>query len=332
MADLQCNYMGMALRSPLIASSSGLTDNFQNLKRFEEYGAGAVVLKSLFEEEIRLEKESKLSQMSSPGFLYPETLEFYDYLDDAEHESTQKYLDLIQKSKKELSIPVIPSINCVTANHWTFFPKQLQEAGADAIELNVFIMPSDLNRTRDDNENTYFEIIKEVRKQVTIPVALKVSSYFSDLAIMLKRFSDSGINALVLFNRFYSPDIDIDTLEVTNGSVLSSPGDYINPLRWIVIMRNLVDCDLAASTGIYDGKTMIKLLLGGANAVQVTSAFYKNGVDYVSVMLKELKEWMDIKGYKRIDDFRGLLSHTVTGNPAAFQRVQFMKYFRGYQK
>lgn len=332
MADIQCSYMGLNLRSPLIASSSGLTDNFQNLKRLEEYGVGAVVLKSLFEEEIVLEKEANLSQMSSPGVSYPETLEFYDYLDTVEHESTQKYLDLIYKAKKELSIPVIPSINCVTANQWTYFPKQLQEAGADAIELNIFIMPSDLNTTRADNEKTYFEIITEVKKQVTIPVALKISSYFSDLAIMLKRFCDSGIDSLVLFNRFYSPDIDIDTLEVTSGNVLSNQADFVNSLRWIVIMRNLVSCDLAASTGVHDGRTMIKMLLGGATAVQVTSAFYKNGIDYASTMLKDLTTWMDSKKYNKIDDFRGLLSQFETGNPSAFQRVQFMKYFRGYQK
>ena len=332
MGNLNTKYMGLDLQSPLIAASSGLTDNLDNIKRFQDFGVGAVVLKSLFEEEIRIEKEARLSQMSSGGFIYPETLEFYDYHDDAENESSHKYLELIQKVKKDLSIPVIPSINCVTSEQWTYFPKQLQEAGADAIELNIFIMPSDLNRSWAENEKTYFEIISEVKKQVTIPVALKISYYFSDLAIMIKRFSESGIDALVMFNRFYSPDIDIDTLEITNGSVLSSQSDFVNSLRWIAILHNHVRCDLAASTGVYDGRTMIKMLLAGATVVQAASTFYKNGVDYAAVMLNELKDWMNSKKFKTIDDFRGMMSNKETGNPAAFQRVQFMKYFRGYRQ
>jgi dihydroorotate dehydrogenase (fumarate) len=332
MANLQTKYMGLELKSPLIAASSGLTDNFQNIKRFQDFGVGAIILKSLFEEEIRIEKKAQLSQMSSSAFLYPETLEFYDYLDGSENESTQRYLDLIYKAKRELTIPVIPSINCVTSEQWTHFPKQLQEAGADAIELNVFILPSDFKRTRLENEKTYFDIITEVKKQVSIPISLKVSYYFSDLAIMLKKFSDAGIDALVLFNRFYSPDIDIDAMEVTNGSVLSNQGDFVNSLRWIAILYNHIKCDLAASTGVHDGKTMIKMLLAGATVVQTASAFYKNGMDYASTMLNELNEWMDSKGFKTIEEFRGMMSQPETGNPAAFQRVQFMKYFRGYQK
>jgi dihydroorotate dehydrogenase (fumarate) len=324
--------MGLNLRSPLIAASSGLTDNFQNIKRFQEYGVGAVVLKSLFEEEIRIEKNARLSQMNSSSFLYPETIDFYDYLDGSENESTQKYLDLVFKIKKELSIPVIPSINCVTSEQWTHFPKQLQEAGADAIELNIFIMPSDFNRNGAQNEKTYFEIISEVKKQVSIPVALKVSYYFSDLAITMKKFSDAGADSLVLFNRFYSPDIDIDAMEVTNGSVLSGQGDFVNSLRWIAILHNHLSCDLAASTGVHDGTTLIKMLLAGASAVQVASAFYKNGIDYSAVMLQDLTTWMNAKGYKTIKEFKGLMSQPETGNPAAFQRVQFMKYFRAYSR
>ena len=332
MADLDVSYMGLKLKSPLVAASSGLTDNLDNLKRFEEHGVGAVVLKSLFEEEIRLEKEAKLSQMSSSAFIYPETLEFYDYHSDASNESTFKYIELVQKAKKMLSIPVIPSINCVTSEQWTYFPKQLEEAGADALELNIFIMPSDIKKSGADNEKTYFEIISEVKKTISIPVALKISYYFSDFAVILKRFADAGISALVLINRFYSPDIDIDAMEMTNGSVLSSPNDFVNPLRWIAIMRNQITCDLAASTGIHDGKTMIKMILGGATVVQAATTFYKNGVDYAAVMLKELSDWMDIKDFKTIEDFKGMMSQPETGNPAAFQRVQFMKYFRGYQK
>ncbi|MBE0655697.1 MAG: dihydroorotate dehydrogenase-like protein [Bacteroidales bacterium] len=332
MADLSTHYMGLNLKSPLIAASSGLTDNIANLKRFEEFGAGAVVLKSLFEEEIIVEKEARMAKMSSSSFIYPETLEFYDYNEDADNESTLKYLELVREASKKLHIPVIPSINCVTADQWTFFPRELELAGADAIELNIFVMPSDLKRNKNENEKVYFDIVNEITKQVKIPVSLKISFYFSDLAIMIKKLSETEIKGIVLFNRFYSPDIDVDSMEVTAASVLSNPGDLTNALRWIAIMHNHVSCDLAASTGIHTGKDMVKLILAGASAVQVASAFYKNGVDYTAVMLKELDTWMNAKGYASISDFKGIMSQHETENPAAFQRVQFMKYFRGHQR
>jgi len=329
MADISVKYLGLDLRTPLIAASSGLTDNIDNLKRFEKHGAGAVVLKSLFEEEIRLEKDASLSKMSSSGFIYPESMEFYDYLDGADNESTFRYLDLIREAKKKISIPVTPSINCVTAEQWTEFPKLMQDAGADALELNIFIIPSDLNRTKFDNEKVYFDIVKEVKKQVSIPISLKVSFYFSDLALMLKKLSETGISGLVLFNRFYSPDFDIDNMEITSASVLSSPGDFSPSLRWLAIMREHVSCDLASSGGVHDGNTLIKMILAGANAVQVASAFYKNGIDYGDEIIDALQAWMKKNKYKNIDEFRSLMSQRETSNPAVFQRVQFMKYFRG---
>lgn len=330
MADLSTTYMGLELPSPLIAASSGLTDNLENLKRFEKFGVGAVVLKSLFEEEILLEKKAKLKKMTSSGFIYPETLDFYDYNDDSDHESTIQYLELVKKASSKLKIPIIPSINCVTADQWTFFPKELELAGADALELNVFIMPSDLSRSKSENEKVYFDIIKAVTGQVKIPVSLKISFYFSDLAIMIRKLSKTAIKGLVLFNRFYSPDIDIDTMEVTAASVLSAPGDISTSLRWIAIMYDHVSCDLSASTGVHTGRDMVKMILAGASAVQVASAFYRNGTDYAVTLIKELEEWMDQKGYKSIADFKANMSQHETANPAAFQRVQFMKYFRGH--
>jgi len=331
MANLSVNYMGLNLRSPLIASSSGLTDNIDALIRFEKNGIGAVVLKSIFEEEIRTEKEAFLAGMRTGGLIYPETTEFYDYHEDSENEITYRYLKLVREARKKLSIPVIPSINCVTSEQWTFFPRELELAGADAIELNMFIMPSDIKRTKEETEKIYFDVIKEVTSQLKIPVALKVSYYFSELATILKRFSESGIRGLVLFNRFYSPDIDIDSLKVTSAGVLSNPGDFTTSLRWIGIMKDHVSCDLAASTGIHDGQSMIKMILAGAKAAQVATAFYRNGIEYCAEMLEVLKNWMNKKGFKKIDDFLGIMSQQETSDPAAFQRVQFMKYFRGVQ-
>jgi dihydroorotate dehydrogenase (fumarate) len=329
MTNLTTKYMGLTLRNPLIAGSSGMTDNKENILKFEKHGIGAVVLKSLFEEEIIVEKQSNLGRMGSGGFLYPEMVEFYEY-EEGPKESTMEYLDLIRDLKKSSGIPVIASINCITARQWTHFPKEMESAGADAIELNLFILPSDMNRSADDNEKIYFQIIDEVVKQVKIPVAVKISYYFSNLATIIKRLSETNISAIVLFNRFYSPDFDVDSFDITSGNVLSSPGDLAISLRWIAIMAERVSCDLAASTGVHDGSAFIKQLLAGAKAVQITSALYKYGPEHIARMLDDLKTWMEKHKFSSIDQFRGKMSQSKSSNPASYERVQFMRYFRGY--
>ena len=331
MSNLSTSFAGLKLKNPIIIASSGLTGSVREIKELEESGSAAVVLKSLFEEEIIKEMQASYSSMSSEGFIYPETLEYYNYL-DTQKESTTAYLDLIAKAKNEVSIPVIASINCITASQWTYFPKQIERSGADALELNIFILPSDLNRTAGENEKVYYAIIKEVLEQVKIPVIVKLSYYFSNLAAFLHDISGTGIQGLVLFNRFYNPDIDLNTLEITSGAVLSNPSDLFLSLRWIAIMAERVQCDLAASTGVHDGKALIKQLLAGAHAVELASTVYKNGYAQIGEILKELEEWMQIKGYNAVGDFRGKLSQAKSTNPAAFERVQFMKYFRGYRK
>ncbi|HEC43348.1 MAG TPA: dihydroorotate dehydrogenase-like protein [Bacteroides sp.] len=329
MADLSVEYMGLQLRNPIIVGSSGLTDKTESIRNLEQNGAAAIILKSMFEEEIILEKQASIGQMQSGGTLYPETLDFYQY-EDAPRESTTEYLDMLRKVKSEVSIPVIPSINCMTARQWTWFPKELESAGADALELNLFILPSDIKRSVEENEKVYFDIIAEVADRIKIPVALKISYYFSNLASMIMKLSETSIKGLVLFNRFYSPDIDIDKFEITSGSVLSSPGDLSLSMRWIAIMAERVKCDLAASTGIHDGTAVIKQLLAGADAVQVVSALYRHGGERIAEMLHDLETWMDKNNFKSIEDFKGKLSQSKSDNPAAYERVQFMKYFRGY--
>ena len=329
MTNLSTKYMGLDLRNPLIAGSSGMTDNKENVLKFEKCGIGAVVLKSLFEEEIIIEKKSNLNRMGSGGFLYPETVEFYEY-EEGPKESTMEYLELIRDLKKSTSIPVIASINCITAKQWIHFPKEIENAGADGIELNLFILPSDLNRSAEENEKIYFQIIDEVVRQVKIPVAVKISYYFSNLATMIKHLSETKISGIVLFNRFYSPDFDIDTFDLTSGNVLSSPGDLAISLRWISIMAERVSCDLAASTGVHDGNAFIKQLLAGAKAVQITSALYKYGAEHIEKMLADLGAWMDKHKFTSIDQFRGKMSQSKSTNPASYERVQFMRYFRGY--
>lgn len=326
MVDLSTQYLGMKLKNPVIAGSSGLTNSVKSIQDLEESGAGAVVLKSIFEEEIAFEYEDILKEASEEGV----NLDQFDYYDfHIKGEKLDKYTTLIEESKKSVSIPVIASINCVYSHEWTSFAKQLQAAGADALELNMFFLPSEFDRTSAEKEKAYFQIIEKVQKEITIPIALKISYYFSNLGPMIQKLSETGIAGLVLFNRFYSPDFDIDKMEVVSSNVLSDPSDLPISLRWIAIMAERVSCDLAASTGVHDGTALIKQILAGANAVQVASTLYKNGKGQIAEMLNTLEGWMNKKSYSSLSDFSGKMSQAKSSNPAAYERVQFMKYFGG---
>jgi dihydroorotate dehydrogenase (fumarate) len=327
MADLHTKYLGLQLKNPIVAASSGLTNSLKDIKEFEENGAGAVVLKSVFEEEIRIHLERDQEAMAKESFIYPETLEFYeDFVSD---DSLTSYLGMIREAKKVVSIPIIASINCITAEKWPFYAQYLQDAGADALELNVFMMPSDFDKTCDEKEKNYFQIVEEVKKYTRIPVSLKISFYSNNLGTLIQELSYSGIEGLVLFNRFYSPDIDIHNVKLLSTNVLSHPSEISMPLRWIGIMSDRVGCDLAASTGIHNGTGVIKQLLAGAKVVQMASAIYRNGKSYIHTVLKDLETWMEQKGYENLNDFRGLLNTKKTDNPAAYYRMQFMKFFAG---
>jgi len=326
MVDLSTNYMGLSLKNPIIAGSSGLSGSVKGVKELEQGGAGAVVLKSVFEEEIVHEMDDVLKEAASRG-LNMDQFDYYDY--EIKGENLDKCTALIKESKQAVSIPVIASINCTYSHEWTYYAKNLQAAGADALELNMFFLPTDLSRSAEETERAYFEIVEKVKKEVSIPVALKISYYFSCLGSMIQKLSSQGVSALVLFNRFYSPDFDIEKLEVVPTNVLSTPGELPVSLRWIALMSQKVDCDLAASTGVHDGRALIKQLLAGAKAVQVASALYRNGKDHLGKMLGELEEWMNRHGYGKLDDFRGKMSQEKSGNPAVYERVQFMKYFGG---
>ena len=324
MVDLTTRYMGLTLKNPIIIASSGLTGNVENIKKLEANGAGAVVLKSIFEEEIMMEYNHMMNQMDK----FESDYEYFDYYDyKIKEENVSNYLKLIKEAKASVSIPVIASVNCVSAHEWTYFAKKIEEAGADALELNAFILPSDPERTSEDNEKVYFELVEKVRNEISIPVALKMSYYFSSLAQSIKKLSETGLKGIVLFNRFYSPDFDIETLKVTSSHVFSAQSDQVMPLRWISIMAEKVSCDLAASTGIHEGKDVVKMLLAGASAVQVASAIYKNGAEYVQTMIKELEDWMNRHNYLNIEQFKGKMSQAKNENGAHYERVQFMRYF-----
>ena len=328
MADLTTKYLGLTLNNPIIVASSGLTDSVEKIKELERNGAGAVVLKSLFEEQILREAEYRRKKAEQNGMMYAEFSETFDYIDlHIKEKELNHYLELISKAKKEVMIPVIASVNCVTAHEWTTFAKDLEKAGADALELNIFIMPFNLDKDCHEVDKMYYEILEKVKKEINIPVAVKVSQYFSNLGFVIKTLAEKGADGVVLFNRFASPDIDIESVKVTHANIYSTPEEVHNSLRWIGILGKRVDCDLVASNGVHDGETVIKLILAGASAVQVASAIYKNGPEYILEMKKTLDSWMDKKGFLYIDQFKGKLSQEKSENPEIFERIQFMKYF-----
>lgn len=326
MINLECNYMGLKLRNPLIVGSSGLTNALENIVEIERNGAGAVVLKSLFEEQIHHATGSGVSRGTA---LYQEPEEYIRNF--SRPDDLNGYLDLIRKAKKSVKIPVIGSINCISDAGWVSYAKKMEEAGADGLELNISVSPSDIEKESADNEKTYFSITEKILKEVSIPVAVKVSYYFSNLAKTLTVLSQTGIKSLVLFNRFYSPDFDIEREEVKTTFVFSAPSDIAISLRWIAMLSPLVKCELCASTGVHDGAGLVKQLLAGARAVQIASVLYKKGFKEIASLIDYLENWMDRHGYRSIDDFRGKLAGSAAGNPAPDERVQFMKHFSGIE-
>lgn len=328
MADLSTNYMGFKLKNPVIAGSSGLTNSIEHFQELEKHGAAAIVMKSLFEEQIMHEINKSVTHGSEMGdFYYPEA---EDYIDAYTREKdVSDYLQLIEDGKKKVSIPLIASINCVSALEWVSFAKRIEDAGADGLELNIFVLPSDTKHDGTQNEQIYFDIVTEVMRQVSIPVAVKISYYFSSLAKTALKLSWTGIAGMVLFNRFFSPDIDIKNFKVIPTNVFSSKEEIAMSLRWVAMLSDRLHCDIAASTGVHDGEGVVKQLLAGAKAVQIATTLYKNGFGEIEKMNTFLNDWMDENGFAKTEDFIGKLSVKSAENPAAYERVQFMKHFAG---
>ena len=323
--DLSTNYLGLNLKNPFIVGSSGLSSDIADLKEMEKYGAGAIVLKSLFEEDILMEMKENLNQMSRPANIYPEIFDAFDF--STIEDSVSKYLFLIEEAKKSLSTPIIASVNCIDSNEWTSFAKRIQDAGADALELNIFITPTDMERTSAETEQIYFDIIEKVKKEINIPISVKISYFFTNLANTVQRLSQSGVAGIVLFNKFYQSDVNIDNLSIVPAPLFSSPSDLYQTMRWIAITSSSAACDLAASTGAHDGKSFIKLLLTGAKAVQFTSTLYTRGIPYIATILDDLKSWMEKHSFNSIKEFNGKLSADKNKDQGAFLRVQFMKHY-----
>ncbi len=327
MADLSTTYMGLELKNPLIVGSSELTNKPEKVKKLADAGAGAVVLKSLFEEQIMMEVDAQRVNNMYGSFSDVENyVAFYTRKHDLD-----EYLSLIKDSKASVDIPVIASINCISASEWVDFATRIQNAGADALELNMFIMPNDPSFDGADIEKIYFEVVDKIEQNIEIPVALKMGTYFSGLAKSFIELSKTSISAMVLFNRFYSPDVNLDKETIKAANVFSNPDDFSNSLRWIGILSDQVECDLSASTGAHDGHTILKNLLVGAKATHVVSTIYKNSNNQIKKMLEEIEKWMDEKGYQTLDDFRGKLSQSRIKQPMMYERAQFMKYYSNYR-
>jgi len=324
--DLHTTYLGLELKNPIIAGSSGLTGTLESIKKLEESGVAAVVLKSIFEEEILLDVSQQIKEAEKDPMIYSGLSETLDYIDlHIREDNLGKYLQQIRDAKKELSIPVIASINCVSNEDWIHFTRKMEEAGADALELNIFLNPADFSNK--EFEKSYFRIIEKVLATVKIPVAIKVSKYFTRMGLSLKALSETGISAMVLFNRFYTPDIDIEKMELAAANMFSTPKEQHETLRWIAIMSERVNCELAASTGIHKGEDVIKMLLAGATAVQVVSTLYKNGPEQIQKILTKINAWMSDKGFDSLEQFRGKVAGGYGDDPSSFERMQFMKHF-----
>ncbi len=325
MNDLSTKYLGLELKNPIIVGSCGFTSSVAKIKELADNQAGAIVLKSLFEEQIQAEYSANLESYNAD---YPGATDYIrEYTRGNEVET---YLKLIAEAKKAVDIPIIASINCVSSAEWVSFAKSVENEGADAIELNVSLLPSNPKLTSGDNEKKYVEIIHSVGELVSIPIALKMSHYSAALAGLIQKLSwIEKIGGFVLFSRYYTPDIDIEKMLVKSADMLSSPGEAGNPLRWVALMYGQIDKDLVAATGVHDSEGLIKQLLAGATAVQVVSTIYKNGAGRIPTMLAGLEEWMTRKSYTSLADFRGKLSYEKAADAAVFERTQFMKYYGG---
>jgi dihydroorotate dehydrogenase (fumarate) len=322
--DLTTTYLGMNLKNPIVPSASPLSKDIGRIKEMEDAGAAAVVLYSLFEEQITHEAMELYYHTVTHSESFAEAI---TYFPEAEyyHVGPEEYLEHIKKAKETVGIPVIASLNGVTPGGWTEYAKKIEQAGADALELNVYMLATDVNKSSHDIENIYIDILKLVKSTVKIPVTMKLSPYFSSLAGFAKKLDDSGADGLLLFNRFYQPDIDLETLEVTPNVLFSNPQSMRLPLRWIAILYGRVKADLAATSGIYSAEDVIKMMMVGAKITQMFAALHQYGIGHIRSVLRDIKTWMIDHEYESLDQMRGSMSHQSAANPAAFERANYMR-------
>jgi dihydroorotate dehydrogenase (fumarate) len=328
--DLATSYMGLRLRNPLIASSSPLNGDPAVLRALEDHGAGAVVLPSLFEEQIEAERRELEARTCVPAVGFAEAQSYFPRYDGYGF-GTERYLDLVRRAKASLAIPVIASLNCVNAGGWVGYARAVEEAGADAIELNIYLIPSDPALDGRQVERRYLAILAAVKSAVSIPVAVKMDPWFSAPGDMARALAEGGADALVLFNRFYQPDIDIVTLRLTADIELSTPYDIRLPLLWISLLRGGVRASLAASSGVESADEVYKYLLAGADAVMTTSALLRHGVTHMRVLVDGLSALLAARGVERLDEVRGRMSRERRPEAAALERANYIHILQSYR-
>ncbi|QZT37277.1 dihydroorotate dehydrogenase-like protein [Halosquirtibacter xylanolyticus] len=325
MAKLSCSYMGLDLKSPFVVASSGLTQSIDKIKEFETNGASAVIIKSLFEEQIRNEAYH-ISQKEAHNTSYPEAIEYIQ--EYTRKNSLEKHLNIISEAKKAVNIPVIASLSCISNKEWEDIAKKVESAGADAIEINAFIIPTSRTETSEEIEQKYIDILKTVKAATNLPIGMKIGSHYTNIVRMVDQLKAYGAASVTLFNRFYEPDIDIETLQITSSEIFSSSSDLRRSLRWVGIVSGHVEgIDIAASTGIHNGEDVIKQLLAGATVTQLCSSLYINGAEHIQTIEQSLLKWMDKWNFNNLNEFRGRLSNNPSMDQQMFERAQFMKYF-----
>jgi dihydroorotate dehydrogenase (fumarate) len=323
--DISTKYLGLDLINPLVASASPLTGKLETLAQLEEAGVAAVVLPSLFEEQIEHDSWAVHDLYEYGSAISPEAFGGYIPEMDGYNTGPEHYLELLEKAKDNLTVPVIASLNGMSPGGWTAYAKTMEEAGADALELNVYRVATDVETTGGEIEQGYIDLVESVRETISIPLAVKISPYFSSTASMARRLVEAGADGLVLFNRFYQPDIDLDELRIKPDIVLSSPVNLRLPLRWTAILRGRIDASIAASSGVHTGEDVVKLILAGADVTMMTSALLKYGPSHLATTLFEMESWFAEHEYTSIEQGKGSLSQASSPDPEAFERTNYMR-------
>ncbi|MBI2518875.1 MAG: dihydroorotate dehydrogenase-like protein [Bdellovibrio sp.] len=327
--ELQTDYMGLKLKNPIVASACPLTKDLDRVKEMEESGVAGIILPSLFEEEISYDQHAMDQFLNySTHSVGSEATSFFPEPENFKNFEGEEYLESLRRIKASVGIPIIGSLNGSTAGGWVKYAKLIQEAGADALELNIFFIPTEVNLTGAEVENRYVEILKLVKAQVSIPVAIKMTPFFSSIGNMAKRFDDAGANGLVLFNRFQGPDFDLDKLEAAMKPSFSTHSDIRLPLHWTAILFGKVKASLAATRGIKSGIDVLKMIMAGADATMITSLFYQEGVYCASRIIKEMTHWMEEHEYQSIRQMKGSMSYIHVADKSAFVRANYMKMLR----
>jgi dihydroorotate dehydrogenase (fumarate) len=330
MIDLSTTYLGFRLRTPLVASASPLSQEIDGIRRLEDAGASAVVLYSLFEEQLRQESFELEHHLAAGTDSFAEAATFFPQPDEFRL-GPEGYLNHIRRAKKAVSVPIIASLNGSTAGGWTEYAKLIEQAGADALECNIYSIPTDPELTSNVIEQQYLDILKAVKSVLTIPVAVKISPFFSNMANMAKRFDEAGANGLVLFNRFYQPDVNLDELEIQPNVLLSTPQALRLPLTWIGILYGRLHACLAATSGVHGSEDVVKLLMVGADVTMLCSTLLRNGISHLRSVEEGLLEWMEKHEYESVQQMKGSMSQIRCPNPSAFERAQYMKAVKGVQ-